>query len=294
MSRALSQSSEEVRRAANQIASAAESVAQGATEQASSLDDTRSTLDNVAGNASENASSAGRARDLVGRVQKLSRDGMTSIQDMCVAIENIYRASQETEEIVRTIDNIAFQTNLLALNASVEAARAGETGRGFAVVADEVRGLALRSASAAKDTSDKIKRSRDLAKGAVDLSAAAQQFLESVLGSADESLEVVETIAEASREQSNGLEEISGTMMKEIDVATQQNASAAEELAAAAAELKSNSEGLEEVVGDLTQLVAGDKLLTDSPYQPAAEETPPLMKRVLRWGTRDTENHVSH
>lgn len=58
-------------------------------------------------------------------------------------------STNQMEDVIRVITNIARKSNLLSLNASIEAARVGEAGRAFSVVAAEMKRLAEDSAQEA-------------------------------------------------------------------------------------------------------------------------------------------------
>ena len=162
-------------------------------------------------------------------------------------MKGINDSSRKIAEIISVIDGIAFQTNILALNAAVEAARAGEQGRGFAVVASEVRALAGRSADAAKEISALITASVQRVEQGTALVDRAGATMSEVVTSIQRVTDTVGQISVASDEQASGVAEVSEAVSR-MDQVTQQNAALVEEMAAAAATLRTQSPDLTQVV----------------------------------------------
>ncbi|MCP4609867.1 MAG: hypothetical protein GY845_14260 [Planctomycetes bacterium] len=253
---ALNEGSEQVSSASGQVSSASQSLAEGSTEQAAGLEETSSSLEEMASMTKQNADNAQQANTLASEAQKAANNGTEAMERMSTAINDIQKSSDETAKIIKVIDEIAFQTNLLALNAAVEAARAGEAGKGFAVVAEEVRNLAMRSAEAAKNTSAMIEESVKNSKNGVDIATEVGKVLEEIVGSIGKTTDLVSEISAASQEQAQGIDQVN-TAMAQMDKVTQQNAANAEESASASEELSAQAESMNDVVGELVNLVGG-------------------------------------
>ena len=181
-----------------------------------------------------------------------------NIEAMNHAMAAIKASADGIAKIIKTIDEIAFQTNILALNAAVEAARAGEAGAGFAVVAEEVRALAQRSATAARETAEKIEDSIAKSEHGVQISGKVATSLQEIVEKARKVDALVAEIAQASQEQSQGIGQVL-TAVTQMDKVTQSNAASAEESASAAEELNAQAMSMDDAVASLQQLVGGQK-----------------------------------
>jgi TM2 domain-containing membrane protein YozV len=250
----LREGARQVFNASSQVSSASQSLAEGATEQAAGLEETSSSLEEMSSMTKQNADNAQQANTLAAEARQAASKGSDAMSRMALAIEDIKKSSDETAKIIKVIDEIAFQTNLLALNAAVEAARAGEAGKGFAVVAEEVRNLAMRSAEAAKNTSNLIEQSVNNSRNGVQICGEVTKALDEIVGSIGKTTDLVGEISAASSEQAQGVDQIN-TAVSQMDKVTQQNAANAEESASASQQLSSQAESMNRIVNQLVALV---------------------------------------
>ena len=256
------QSAEQVVAASTQVASAAQSLSQGATEQAASIQETSASMETVAAKTRTNEQHAREAAALVAETDRAVQDSNAALTDMVQAMAGIRESSHQISKIIKTIDEIAFQTNILALNAAVEAARAGEAGMGFAVVADEVRNLAQRSAQAAKDTAGLIEGAIERSQQGTDKVTAMGASVTTITEKTTQVKSLMDMITEASREQTQGIDQIT-VGVSQMEKVTQTTAATAEESAAASEELNAQAQMAMQTVGQLESMVGGSAVLTD-------------------------------
>lgn len=266
----IDQGADATAKTSDQISATSQSLAEGATEQAASIEETSASLEEMASITKQNADNAGQADQLTNAASRDIERANQAMIRLTDSMAEISQASQETQKIVKTIDEIAFQTNLLALNAAVEAARAGEAGAGFAVVADEVRNLAMRAADAAKNTADLIEDTvRKITDGATLVGETNHSFGE-VSTAASKIAELVSEIAAASKEQAQGIEQINQAV-GEMDNVTQQNAAHAEESAASSENMNAQAGHMKALVAELAAIVMGRN---GGRRQPVESKTP--------------------
>ena len=205
------------------------------------------------------------------------------------AMADISESSVKISGITTLINDIAFQTNLLALNASVEAARAGEHGKGFAVVATEVRKLAHRSSKASSEIGklveiemQSIENGREIVEGSdlaltnmqketeemlQTLKDKSHQSMEEILKAVINFSEMMENIEVASTEHASGISQVNEAiaemdkMTQENSVMVEQNASASQNMAVEAENLRQMFSSKQSAHGESSSRITAGQLV---------------------------------
>jgi methyl-accepting chemotaxis protein len=233
---------------AQHVSTSSQALSQGAQRQAESIEQITSLVGELSTKTGQNASHATKVRVSAQATQDGAQKGARQVEQMAEAIRAMNEAGASVLKITKLVEDIAFQTNILSLNAAVEAARAGRHGKGFAVVAAEVGALASRSAKAAQETAELIQSSVANAAHGAQIADGAVASLNEIVQLASTVSSLVGQIADASRDQAQGLDQVKQALAS-IDHVTQGNTDGARQSAKAAADLFEEVEGLQTMLG---------------------------------------------
>jgi methyl-accepting chemotaxis protein len=218
------------------------------------IEEMNSTATSMATDAANTANLTQQANDTSidsRRVVEMSQQTIsalvTNVEQSAADVQHMSDETQNINNILTVIGEIAEQTNLLALNAAIEAARAGEQGRGFAVVADEVRNLASRTKGSTTEIETALQR--------------LLQGTQEVVQSMDHTKERCQEAAEDSSRVANSLETVT-TFVDEINQLNTQIATATEEQNSVTQELSRNMVNIKELIDELN--TSSQRALTET------------------------------
>jgi len=232
---------------ASTIAESSANLSEGAQTQAASVEQMTANVAQLIDSIEVISNNASVAKAKAIETSKLAKGGGSIVDAAVNAMKMIQKSSEQINEIIQVISEIASQTNLLALNAAIEAARAGEHGLGFAVVADEVRKLAERSSEAAKEITKLIKESSRRVEEGASLSQKVGDSLSKIVEAVDDTAEGIGHIAASTEAQAASAQQVKAAI-RSVSETTESNAAASEEMAASAEELGAQAQSLRDLV----------------------------------------------
>ncbi|MGJ0303631.1 methyl-accepting chemotaxis protein [Aliarcobacter cryaerophilus] len=214
---------ETLEKSSSTMSSSMNNIATKANEQAASLEQTAAALEEITSITRNNTQNATKMGELGQIVKKSVQTGEELASKTALSMDEINEKVKAINSAITVIDQIAFQTNILSLNAAVEAATAGEAGKGFAVVAQEVRNLANRSAEAAREIKNLVEEATIKANDGKLISSDMIDGYKDLNKNISETINIIEDVSGASKEQMLGIEQINQTVNM-LDRVTQENA----------------------------------------------------------------------
>ncbi len=287
-----SKTSVDVRGASQRVSSATTQQGSAIQETVATLNEISAMVSRSVENTQNSTAKAERSHEIAGEglqairgmieamddIDKSNEDIMKTLNDSNEKIAGIVQMITEISSKTNVINDIVFQTKLLSFNASVEAARAGEHGKGFAVVAEEVGSLAQMSGNAAREIDNLLKDSiqkvqviveesrrsvthqmesgKSKVEKGMQIAQRCSQALDEVTTNVGEVKSLMTDIAAASKEQADGVNNIT-VAMTQLDKTTQANANTAFETLGFSGTLEKQALTMSHVVQELEYRVFG-------------------------------------
>ena len=264
----LSSSSSEITASVTQLASTSIETVTSVSETATTVAEVKQTAEHVFAKAQEVSANAVKtanfSKEGIKAVEN-SIEGMDRIREhmemIASAVVQLNEQRQIIGDIASTVVELAEQSNLLSVNAAIEAAKAGEQGKGFSIVAREIKNLANRSKESAnqvrvilRDVQKSInaavtatEEGNKSVKEGLQLSTISGETINILSESMNDAVNAAVQIAASSRQQLEGMDQISYAM-ENVKESTVQASTSTKQSVDSIREIQSIGESLKELI----------------------------------------------